>query len=354
MEEDVRNRWMAMILVLISMLAVMAVADTTVKSKIVSKGIGGFANTEGTQQVMISGNKEKMVSNLKMTNKVVKFLGGGKPQESAEITRIDREVIWHLNLKDKEYTELTFAEMKALTEKGLAEAQKERGASKHEGDSMQFSADVKVEPTGKSQTIAGYKADEVVVTMVFQGKDSASGKSGKMKMVMDMWLSKDVPGQQEYHDFYKSLAEKLGLPSQSQTGMDNALKGFGIDSKAVYEKMKDVDGMPLMTDITIVPEGMDSLLAQVTDSVDKADQAEKVEQAKTDEPTDAKGTAMKKLGGLFGKKKKDKDKAATANEAKPSEPPSLFHITTTVTEVSSAAIPASEFEIPQGFKLSKN
>ena len=232
-------------------------ADTTVKSTVENQGVGGFMNLQGTQQVMVAGDKAKTASQMKMTNNVVRFLGGGKPQETAEIVRLDKELFWNLDIKEKEYTELTFAEMKAQFEKGLAEAQKERAKEedKQQNDSIQTTAEVRVDVTGKSQTLLGYKADQVIITMLFKGEDTATGKSGGMRMEMDMWLAKDVPGYQEYQNYQKTLAEKLGFVGHGQGSVDDALKGFGMDPKVIYDKMKDVQGMPLLSVVSILPGG---------------------------------------------------------------------------------------------------
>lgn len=326
-------------------LALSARADITVKSTIDNQGVGGIMNMQGTQTLMISGEKSKTASEMRMTNKVVGFLGGGKPQASAEITRLDKELFWHLDPKDKQYTEMTFAQMKEMFDRGLREAEAEK-AKERTDDSVQISAEVKVNATGKSQTIAGYRADEVVISMVFKGTDKESGKSGTMTMTIDTWVSKDVPGYQEYQDFHRTMAEKLGFTGQSQGSMDQTLKGFGVDPKVVYEKMKGIDGMPLMTVVSIMPEGLDTVMAKAMDSADAAKPAG--QEVQEPEAQSAKDKAMKKLGGLFGKKKEKSQSSKT--EPKESATPYLFHITTTVTEISSTAIPASEFEVPQDFK----
>ena len=348
-------KWTIVAVAVFSTVAAGVIADTTVKSTIENQGVGGIMNMQGAQQIMISGDKAKTVSQMKMTNKVVKFLGGGKAQENAEIARLDRELFWNLNLKDKEYTELTFAEMKAQFEKGLAEAKKEKveDASRHGNDSVRVESEVKIEPTGKSQTLLGYKADEVVITVLFTGKDTATGKSGGMKMEMDLWLAKDVPGYQEYQNYQKTLAEKLGFIGHGQGRMDDALKGLGVDPKVVYDKMKDVQGMPLLSIVSILPEGMDTLMASAADS--SKPQPESQVNSQEQESQDVKGAVTKKLGGLFGKKKKDKkSEESSAKGIAPATRPYLFHLTNTVTEINTAAISASEFEIPQGFKRKSN
>lgn len=325
-----------------------AAADITIKSTIDSKGMVGLMNMAGTQQVMISGEKEKEMSSLRMTNKVAKFLGAGKPQDKVEIIRVDKELFWNIEPKDKEYSEMTFAEMKANMEKSLAEAQKEKAENlkKHPEDSVQYRMDVKAEKTGKSQEIAGHKTDETVVTVSVYGKDKESGQQGTFKIEFDLWLAKDVPGMEAYKDFYKAFAGKFGFFGESQRSLDQSLLSFGIDPKEVYTKMGDMEGMPLMTVVTTMAAGMETALgAQKSDSAATA-------QEKPVSEDEGKPSATKALKGLFGKKKKDENKAES-NESKAGEKPYLFKFTSTVTDISVSLISADEFEIPAGFSKKK-
>lgn len=322
-------------------------ADITIKSMVQNEGIGGLMNMEGTQTFMISGDKAKTATEMKMTNKVVKFLGGGKPQALADITRLDKELTWQLDMKEKKYSEMTFAGMKAMFEKGLAEAREEKTDAE---DSVNFSANVTVENTGKSQTIAGYKADEVIISMVFTGKDQETGKSGGMSLKMDLWVSKEVPGYQEYQRFNQMLVEKLGFSGQGQGSMDQTLKGFGVDPKTIYDKMKGVEGMPLMTVVTMLPEGIDTTALQASIDSAKAAQPKEEEVTSEEESSQPKEKALKKLGGLFGKKK-DKEKKESDKAEEKKQSPYLFHMTSTVTEISGTGIAPTEFDVPADFKL---
>jgi len=254
-------------------------------------------------------------------------------------------LFWHVDMKEKKYTEMTFAQMKAMFEAGMEKAQSEK-AKAHDEDSVKVEADVKVTNTGKSQTIAGYKADEIIISMAFKGTDKESGKSGTMNMTIDMWMSKDVPGYQEYQNFNKTLAEKLGFSGQAQGSMEQSLKGFGVDPKVVYEKMKGVEGMPLLTVVSIMPEGLDTVMAKAMDSAKAAKPAE--QEVQEPEAQTTKDKALKKLGGLFGKKSKEKESAKA--EPKQAASPYLFHLTTTVTQITGSGVSAAEFEVPQGFK----
>ncbi|PWB75388.1 hypothetical protein C3F09_02540 [candidate division GN15 bacterium] len=332
-------------------LALATYADITITSSVDNQGVGGIMNMKGTQTVMISGDKSRTSSELKMTNKVIGFLGGGKPQQSAEIVRLDKELMWNLDLKDKKYTELTFAQMKAMFDTGLQAAQAEEAQHPAE-DSVQVNADIKVEKTGKSQTIAGYKADEVIITMAFKGTDKESGKSGTMNMTIDTWVSKDVPGYQEYQNFHKTFAEKLGFGGETEGGLGQALKGFGVNAQTVQEKMGDIEGIPLLTVASILPEGLDTLAARSIDSA-KAAQPQAEQEVQPQEAEAPKEKALKKLGGLFGKKKSKEQSEPSKSESKQA-PPYLFHMTTTVTQISSSAVPPAEFEVPSDFAKKTN
>jgi hypothetical protein len=283
-----------------------------------------------------------------MTNKVVKFLGGGKPQDKIEIIRVDKELFWNIEPKEKNYTEMTFAEMKAAFEKSLEEAKKEKAENvkKHPEDSVQYRMEVKAEKTGKSQEIAGHKTEETVVTVSVYGKDKESGQQGTFKIEFDLWLAKDVPGMAAYKDFHKAFAEKFGFFGESQRNLDQSLMSFGIDPKEVYTKMGDMEGMPLMTVVTTTAEGLDKgASAQKSDPEARA-------QEKPASEDEGKPSATKALKGLFGKKKKDEKKSGS-DDSKASEKPYLFKFTSTVTDINASAIAADEFEIPAGFSKKK-
>jgi len=318
-------------------------ADVTVRSTIESKGMVGIMNMAGTQEVMVSGEMQKQATSLKMTNKVAKFLGGGKPQDKIEITRVDKELFWDIDVKDKKYTEQTFAEARTEMEKALAEAQKEKDENlkKHPEDTVQFKMDVKVEKTGKTQQIIGYTANETIVTVTTYGEDKESGEKGTFTIVFDFWVAKDVPGTEAMTAFNIAYAQKFGLTVQGQETVNSALMSYGIDPEEMYDKMGDLEGMPLLTVVTTMASGAAKAPAEGKDDKAKEETAEKSED-------DESSTAAKALGGLFGKKKdKDKDKDKKSDS---SETPYLFKFTSTVTEVSTSAIAASEFEVPAGFK----
>jgi hypothetical protein len=308
---------------------------------------------EGTQAEKVAGDKAMTTSNMKMTSKVMKFFGAGKPQETASITRLDKELIWDLNLKEQEYTEKTFAQIRAEMEKALKDAEKEKAkyAKEHPKDTVSFRTEVKVNKTGKSQKIAGYNTEETVITMLMYGKNAESGEQGVMNVIMDLWLAKDVPGAEDFQNFYTAMAAKLGFTGTGQQSMEGMLAGFGIDARDLYKHTKDLKGMALMSTVSL------GMVADTTAQASKKGEMKEDKKEQESEQADEEGKSgmAKKLGGLFGKKDKEpkKDEAAKSKDSKseePSGPAYLMQFTTTVTEISSGSIAASEFEVPAGFK----
>jgi hypothetical protein len=342
-------------ILVLAALTTAARADLTIQSTVSSQGLVGLTNMEGTQTQAIAGDAAKTQSNMRMTNKLMKMLGGGKPQDTAEIIRLDMELFWDVNNKDKEYKERTFAEVRQEMEKGLKDAEKERAKYEkdHPGEADKLQTEVKVEATGKTQQIAGYETAETVVSMLVYGKNAETGEKGAMKLTMDLWLARDVPGAEDVQRFYSALATKLGFTGHGQQSMEGMLAAFGVDPRDLYKHTKDLQGMSLMSTVTLGMEGEPAAGGDSPAKVAKEKPAKEPEPPEASD-SDAKAQVAKKLGGLFGKKK---DKDASADQAEqggkkevPAGPSFLMQFTSTVTKVSSGAVAASEFEIPADFK----
>ena len=283
--------------VLIGILTTSLHADIRIKSDFKMEGLIGLMNMEGTVDYSISGDKVKTVNNMKMTNKVMKFLGAGKPTETAEIIRLDKEVFWELEMKDNKYKEQTFAQVRADIEKGLAESKKSKAKNlkDHPEDSLAYKTTFDVRKSGKSETIAGHSTDQYFITIETYGKSSEGGE-GKMKILMDTWLAKDIDNG-EQKQFSQSLSEKLGYSGRNRQSLEGVMLGLGIDPNEIKDVMKDLNGVALRSITTITLAGQ--------------------------------------------------------NEQGQEGSGELLTFNMQATEVSTAKIPDSEFEIPEGFKLKK-
>ena len=87
-------------------------------------------------------------------------------------------------------------------------------------------AQIEVKETGEKKQINGYNARELEMTMDMQmPQGPAAGM--KMQMVMDMWLSSDVPGVQELREFYRRNANRFPWSAMGGGGNPAASGGDG-------------------------------------------------------------------------------------------------------------------------------
>jgi len=369
------------------LLASSAGADVVVKEKTVSEGLSGFGNGTTIRTLVVAGDKSRSEDEFTYTGRFKTLAGGGKPRTSVAITRIDKEVIWNLEPDKKQYTEMTFAEMRRMMEQGLAAADQEsrKAEAKDVKDAeMTFTVDVK--RTGAKQDVNGFPAEQVILTCTGKPKNPEKGAAGgEVRIVMDQWLTKNAPGSQEMKAYYRRFAEKLGLEMET-AGIDAmARRMYGSGLKEISAKMKGLEGFPVRSTFTI--EGSSEMAAAQKPAAEsaetqrelskaeraKAKEAEAAEEKKQDQE-DAKdvgssvasggGGIAGKIGGFLGRKaaraaqKKTEEKVEkTAEGMAPSGPGAaggpMFKVVTEVMSISTSPAPAGSFDVPAGYKLQK-
>jgi hypothetical protein len=115
-------------------------------------------------------------------------------------------------------------------------------------------------PSGKSQTIDGFKCDEYVFTTTMNmadvrdpnmPPDAAAAMQGiTMVMKGSLWISKDAPGAAEYLAYQKAMSSAdltsaaLGATGLNMPGMDKMMKA-----------MQGVEGIPILTEMDMAIEG---------------------------------------------------------------------------------------------------
>jgi hypothetical protein len=108
---------------------VFASADVTYKQKVVTSGIPMMGDMESESVVKIKGDKKSEDSKTKFTGGVMKMMGKKGEQQSLGITRLDKELIWNINLSEKKYTETTFEELKKNDAGNAREGPREKAGS---------------------------------------------------------------------------------------------------------------------------------------------------------------------------------------------------------------------------------
>jgi hypothetical protein len=175
--------------------------------------------------------------------------------ENTEIIDLDQETITKIDHTKKQYSVVTFQEMRAAMEEAMRKAQAEpkqappaQSTNKTPPPEMKFK--VTVTNTGATKQVAGLAASESILKMTMQAKDQQSGQTGNMAITNDMWMAPEIPGYSEVRDFNSRMAEKMGtvfgggMPSMSpqmlsmQPGM---FSGMGDMAK----EMSKLKGVPV-------------------------------------------------------------------------------------------------------------
>lgn len=347
-------------------LAAPALADVTLKEKTVSTGLAGFGNGTSERTIVIAGDKSRSDEQFTYTGRFKTLAGGGRPKSSADIVRLDRELLWSLDTQKKQYTELTFAEMRALMAQGMARAEAEGPGARREKD-VEMTYKVDVQRTGKKDKVNGFDAENVIVTITATPKDAETGESaGSYTMKMDQWLAAQVPGQTEVVAFYRKYAERMGFDPQVQNQFAGLMAQYGEAVKQAAAKLKDLKGYPVRSTVTLSfgAEPTPEQQARIEKSRAEAEARRAEEQTKKEAKEDdgakvqagvsiSRGNVGGAIGGLLGRKlgksAEKQAEASAASRGSGSGAPGGFTSTTDVLGITTGAAGVS-FDVPSDFK----
>ncbi|MFH1944738.1 MAG: hypothetical protein ABIK95_03835 [Acidobacteriota bacterium] len=254
----------------------------------------------------------------------------------SQIIDLDREVMINIQYKKKSYTEMTFAEWRAMME---SRAQQLEGSEQRDdvpkGD---WSFKVDVDRPGESKNIAGYDTEKVILTLTAEGtvtdqEDPSKSYKGKMTVTADMWMAKKAPaGVEEMKRFQLNFAKKLDFDYQG-SGMAVIVEQIAKNNKQLVEALEqlkkeqdNLSGFALQTNTVFASEGSPA-------------------------PPEAGGQSAKnKLGGLVSGLKKKVIKSGSDQ----SGPSVLMEMEVVVQKFDSGPVDAGLFPIPAGFKKIEN
>jgi hypothetical protein len=290
-------------------------ADLIYKSRASTSGIMGMGKMDMETTTMLKGDKQRQDTKTKFVGVMAQYMPGGGEQNQVTITRLDKELIWNINITEKTYTEMTFAQVKGMMEKVKTQVMK-----KPEGEEAKLKFDVK--KTGQKKKIGGYQCEEHIIKMIAEGRDPQTGKVQEFEVHTHLWVSAKVKGYDQLQDFQKKMAQKMGWEGGQYANFAQGLGQFGLDTEELAKKMNEIKGFPMLTVVKMKSFGEEMAEAEE----EKAEQEE----------------AMREAMELLGKK--------VEKEEKPKEKGLIFEMATEVTEILVKGVAGSEFELPQGMK----
>jgi hypothetical protein len=273
---------------------------------------------------------------------------------SASVIDLASQTITHIDFQKKQYSVMTFEEMKQMMEQMSQKMQK-----RTKGDQPEMKFKVSAKATGKSKQVAGLEAKEMIMKMEMEmeatDKDSGKSQTGGMTVTMDMWVASGVPGYQEVRDFHKRMAERINWNPGGNMFMSDPKVSQGMAE--VAKEVGKLDGMPVQQNVSMGMAGQPGAGEGGTAPAQQQSQPQ-AQQQPAERPSvgSALGGA---LGGRFGLgKKKPAEQPASSDNPPASggqasgsgEPGSLLEMTTELNSYSSNAVDPSLFEVPAGFK----
>ena len=261
-------------------------------------------------------------------------------RSSTHVSVIDirNETITSIDLQKKQYSVMTFAEMKQAMEQMQERMQK---GNKDQQAEMKFK--VSANATGNKKQVAGFEAKEMVMKMEMEGTDTKSGQTGSMVITTDMWLAPGIEGYREVKEFYRKMGEKMNWAPGGNMFAANPQVAQGMAE--VYKEASKVDGVPVQQ--SIVMGGSGTAPATADGSAPPPQQQQQQSQPSV-------GSALGgALGGRFGlgkKKSSDTQQQQDKGQGNGQQAGSLLEMTTELSSFSSAPVDPAVFAVPAGFK----
>jgi hypothetical protein len=279
------------------------------------------------------------------TTSTISFKGNKMRREDSmgqiEIIDLDGRRITNIDTKKKTYSSMTFDEMRARMEEARKKAAAEQAKrNKEQPSQVKIVPKVQITPGTGSKKVLDYNAKEmkVRVDMEMTSDDpKAKGQTANMWVNSDSFIA-PVKGYDEVKHFYQRMAKELDWVPGAVLGANPQIAPAMVEYR---KSAANLNGMPLFS---LVSVGM-------------AGQAGAQPQASQNDQKESSGNPITHgIGGLFGKKKKkddaaqSDDKSGSSNSNPAGTPGSLMDMTTEVTSVSTNAVDAGLFKVPDGYK----
>jgi len=295
-------------------------------------------------------------------------------QQRTEIIDLDKETVTSIDHVKRQYTVMTFAQMRQQMEKAMQKAKEEQQKKSASDQNAASNTDIKfqvhVRNTGATKDVAGLNANESILTMAMDAADKTSGQTGSMAITNDLWLAPEIPGYDEVKDFYRRYAEKMQVVFSGalNPAMLAQYPGAGQGMADMIKEMSKLKGIPVLQVMRMgttvngaaLPAASEAPLPPPGATPEMPSAGEVAQDAAQQTAASAIASKMGALGGLaggfggFGHKKKKADapapEAQQAVAAAPTTAAVLVESNTQLTGFSQAPADESKFDVPAGYK----
>jgi hypothetical protein len=286
-----------------------------------------------------------------------RMMRGGR--DTAEIIDLDAGTITSIDKVKKQYTVLTFEQMRQQMQAAMAQAkaQQQKAAAQPadttpQNPNVDVKFNVKVRSTGATKDVAGISSTESILNMTAEATDTTNGQTGAMAITNDMWLAPDIPGYEEVREFYKRFAEKMG-PIFGEAGLSPSVLASQPRAAAgmadMIKEMSKLKGVPVMQ---VMRMGVTTNGQPIPAASEAPLPPQPAGPAMPTAKDMAASAIASQFGGFgFGRKKKTDDAPPPADASGPPPPYSvLIESNTQISSLSTSPVDPAQFSIPAGFK----
>ena len=289
--------------------------------------------------------------------------------ESIEIIDLDRGTVTQIDTIKRQYSTMTFDQMKQRLEQAQRDAQSRQASSPTKTDTstqpsnVDMSYDVHVRNTGASRQVSGLDTSEAIMTMSVIAQDKTSQQKGALSITNDMWMAPDIPGFDEVWAFNEKMAKKMGnvFSGSSTSGMSALMSqpGAAKGLESLTEEMQKLKGIPILQVMRMGSTADGKPLPAASEAPLPKSSSPAMPSAGDVAQQSATSVIASKLGGFggfggFGKKKKAETPPPADDSTNPQTQEAaasvLIESNTTMGGFSSAAVDPSRFEVPAGYK----
>jgi len=265
----------------------------------------------GTEMVITQKIKGDMDYTSVTTTGKGMLAGTAQAGENVIINRLDKGVMWILSPATNTYIEYPLATLKAMAEAGAAEAAADSTADQEYA--WTITIDTLPESTINGFTCIGIKGVAEGISLKSPGE--------RTRMTYEVWVGKNLPGNDELMKHYKQMADQTGQDSFSQEEMVNQIFGKGKEQLGrLTEAAKGLNGFPVRMAINVATS---------------VDLGKELDEATGD---DSEAAAMM-----------DQVKALLKGQAGEDGLTTVVSMRSDLTKIEVVPVEAAAFEIPEGF-----
>jgi hypothetical protein len=283
--------------------------------------------------------------------------------DTTEIIDLDKETITRIDHRNKQYTVVTFEQMKQQIQEAQQRAQRE--AKQHPAEQTtpsepppQLTFKATVKNTGASKNVAGLDASEAILSMTLEGTDQKTGQTGAMAITNDMWMVPEIPGYQEVRDFNRRLAMKMGmvLGDAFKPALGAMQPGSAEGMAEMVKEMSKLKGVPVQQIMRMGATPNGEPLPAASEAPLPQQQGPQMPSAGEVAQKSATSAITSKLGGFggfggFGRRHKGAEQEPPAQDQPGTAAAQsvLLEATTEMTSFSAESLDASRFNVPEGY-----